>query len=196
MYLVILFVGAMVFLYAITREGVKNTVGDALVILVICLAFAAVYKYAAPTIKKLENERNKKPAEFSDLKFLSLYDKILKAVVALGFVKEYNNGDYEALARKVDDYVKMYQRLYNSKIPNMAQQLDIMIDKRNDVLDTISSFFVCTPAGYENLLKRQLLQVQSITYHMLRKLQQQSGIKKLGFPIPSNSDQTRLVLAS
>ena len=187
MYLVFLLVGTIVFLYAITKEGARNTVSDALVIFVICLVFGVIYKYAEPAIKRIQSERTEKPSEFKDLKFMSTYDRVLKSVKALDFVKEYNAGDYQALAIKVDDFVKSYQKLYNSKTPTMSQQLDLMIDKRNDVLDTISSFFVCTPASCETPLKKQLLLMQSITYHMIRKLQQQSGIKKLGFPVPSNS---------
>lgn len=182
MQVAIIVVGAVALLFALIKGG-ASVIGDMLIIVVVVVAFGALYKFAQP---HLDQSQQAQTQAFPDLKFFNMYTKIRDAVLAMDFVRAYNDGDFVRLARIVDDFVRGYQELYGaaaSQATQASQKIDRMLDRRADILDTIQSFFVSAPNGEnDGALRRQLLVVQSITYHMVKKVQQKYGVKRMTFP--------------
>lgn len=218
-------VGAVAVAYAMMREGAKNTLSDAVVIVIVCLGFWALSKYvpvralvaaaaaqpvvaaaqqqssatgggASPVVGDVKAEEARK---FEDLKFFNIYAKIRDDVLALDFVREYNDGDFTRLAREMDGFVKLYQRLLTSdnSSPEVRQQIDVLVDKRDEILSIVRSFFVCVPRAangkqFDAMMRKQLLKLQSVMYHMVKKVQRGMSAKRLSFPRPSGSAQLHM----
>lgn len=179
--------GVVALVYAAFKDGPGNLFVDAIIIIILCAGTYALYHGYQQHQRNSEETEVVPLKEVDQLKFLNAYDKIKDAVMKLQFVRQYNQGDFLRLTQQVDDFVKKYQYLYNnSGIANgqAEQHIDLLLDMRTNLLETMQSFFVSVPADKDESIQKQYMKLQSITYHMIKKVQQTTGVRRMWFPRP------------
>lgn len=177
--------GIVALVHACFKDGPGNILKDVLIILALSVGMYALYTGYTQQKEKSGNESPLPVKQLSELKFFNAYDKIKDAVIQLQVVRRYNPGDFMKLAKQVDEFVKKYQYLYNSGMAKAQaeQHIDLLLDMRTNLLETVQSFFVCVPDS-DDVIKKQYMKLQSITYHMIKKVQQTMGTRRMWFPRP------------
>lgn len=203
MKVLLLGVSAAAFIYAVMKEGSKSVITDTIILITMCTGFTLMYfAYKAQLAGVIPgvimaarevvtgkvnvdstNPTTKSSAMLNGYKYLNVYKKIRDVLDALDLVSEYNEGDYYGLAANVDKFVKKYQKVFMSGWSRevVAMEVDVMIDLRDQILKTVQGFFVSVLDSSDKI-RAQLLKLQSISYHMIKKIQNQSGVKRLTFP--------------
>ena len=133
---VIVAIGAVALLFALIKGG-ASVIGDMLIIVVVVVAFGALYRFARPHLDATQPAQA--PPAFPDLKFFNMYAKIRDAVLAMDFVRAYNDGDFVRLARIVDDFVRGYQELYGVAASQASQKIDRMLEDKREMASGVLS---------------------------------------------------------
>lgn len=182
---VIIGTGIVALIYAAFKDGTKSVFADIVIIIVLCIGVFALYQ-GYQTTQHTEVNDVLPLKGVGELKFFNAYDKVKDAVLKLQFVRQYNQGDFMRLMQQLDEFVKKYQFLYNnpSLVSVQAEQhIDLLLDMRTNLLETMQSFFVSVP-DKDDAIRKQYMKLQSITYHMIKKVQQTTGARRMWFPRP------------
>jgi hypothetical protein len=177
--------GGAAFAFAVFQEGAARAITDAVIVAAVSAAVYAAFVFLMPRVNAALEAAAPRDGDdvFAGAKFVARYPKIRRILDGLAFVRPFNGGDYDALVGDVDAFVRSFQAQYGGR-PTM-HDIDILADKRDALLKTVQGFFVSTPLEADKgRVRKGLLALQSVTWHMIKKIQEQSGLKSLVFPRP------------
>lgn len=132
----------------------------------------------------------KKPKKFTFLK----KDKFLEEVLyELKFIEKYDKADFFRMLILMNDFLKIYYNIIIDKYDHT--NLDILVDIRLELLNTMYNFMVDSPMYSRNKKKRHdiqiynnLVKVQSYTYKKLKNLNKKYPQFNVKNPRPFNKD--------
>lgn len=114
----------------------------------------------------------KKPRDFYFLKNNEFFEEI---IFNLRFVEKYDKGDFLRMITLMDAFLKTYYYIINDKYD--YSYIDILVDIRLELLNTINNFMIDAPMfskdknkRLDKIIHKNQLKVQSYTYKKLKNL--------------------------
>jgi hypothetical protein len=151
-----------VFINAVLTKSGKGMSIVKMACVLMLLAIVA-YRYTAAT--ETDFARFKKDF-LKQYKYVSNYDQVGVTLFDVEFLRLYNNEDYLAVVRDIDDLLKLFNHGMFDK-----QKLANFADKRKDIINALHFFASSiSPEGVVRL-GVATTKLQALTYAMLRKLQ-------------------------